>query len=297
MHEVVGVVDPRNPGGTHRLQQFGALRIVAGPHPEQDLPTQSLQRRGGEDPLRGTPLACVEVDPGVLERRGDRGRNVPVGDEPERGPGGPDRIDHRLVPGTVQHDHNEFPEALSKGLGSQLEDLSEGEVESDRRDDSIAHGASDDGTEGEFLDVKARDIDHAALPPVGNQHRGHDGNGVRHPFGDVAGPVDGIQSDVEPRIAITPTPKLVTHEDPWSVVLDPLPDDDLAADLDQVEHPVDRVAGGGVGRLLVTASHPLHGVQRGVLGGANELELNHPLGVLAVAHSSCGKKSIRSMPG
>ena len=59
-----------------------------------------------------------------------------------------------------------------------------------------------------------------------------------------------VERDVELRRAREPHPELLALENTWGVVLDPFADHDLAADVHKVEHPADRVAGGGIGFFL-----------------------------------------------
>jgi len=68
-------------------------------------------------------------------------------------------------------------------------------------------------------------------------------------------------------------------EDPRRLILDPLADDHLAANVGDVEHAADGVAGGRVRRFLVPLPHPPHAVQRGNLRRAEEVELDEALDV------------------
>src|SRR5262249_34805933 len=66
-------------------------------------------------------------------------------------------------------------------------------------------------------------------------------------------------------------------------------DDHPAADVEDVEDAVDGVTGGGVAGLLVAAAQPVDGVERGVLGGADELEFDDALQGVRAAHRRQGR--------
>ena len=59
---------------------------------------------------------------------------------------------------------------------------------------------------------------------------------------------------------------------PGASSLMPFADHDFAADVHEIEHPANRVAGGGIGGFLFAAAEPVEGVERGGFGGADEIE-------------------------
>ena len=85
----------------------------------------------------------------------------------------------------------------------------------------------------------------------------------------------------EPSLAAS---ELVSEKDARSLILDSFANDDLSADVDQVEHAVDRVARSLIRGFLISAAKPMDGIQRGVLRGSDKFELNGPLDVLGGAH-------------
>ena len=79
-----------------------------------------------------------------------------------------------------------------------------------------------------------------------------------------------------------PRAEVFALEDARGLVLDPLADDDLAADVDEVEHPAHGVAGGLVGEFFFSLAEPLDRVERGGLGRAHEVELDDALDVIVL---------------
>ena len=79
-----------------------------------------------------------------------------------------------------------------------------------------------------------------------------------------------------------PHAELFAFENSGRVILDPFADHDFAADVHKIEHPADRVAGGGVGFFFFAAAEPGEGVQRGGFGRPNEIEFDDALDVVVV---------------
>ena len=79
-----------------------------------------------------------------------------------------------------------------------------------------------------------------------------------------------------------PGPELFAFENAGRVILDPLADHDLAADVHQIEHPAHRVAGRRVGFFLFAAAEPGKRIQRRRLGRAHEIELDDALDVVII---------------
>jgi hypothetical protein len=59
----------------------------------------------------------------------------------------------------------------------------------------------------------------------------------------------------------------------------------VATDVDEVEHPADRIAGGGVGQFFLPLAEPLQRVERRDLRGPQEVELDLPFDVVVVTHT------------
>ena len=80
-------------GGQDRLQVVAgvdgglALVGVAGPQASLDLAAHRLEGGGSDDPLRRPPHADQQVHPGIGPGGGDGAGHVPVGDQPDPGPG------------------------------------------------------------------------------------------------------------------------------------------------------------------------------------------------------------------
>jgi hypothetical protein len=66
------------------------------------------------------------------------------------------------------------------------------------------------------------------------------------------------------------------------VILDSFTDDDLTADIHEIEHAPNGVAGGGIGRFLVATSQPFQGIERGGFGRAQEIDLDDALDVVII---------------
>ena len=135
---------------------------------------------------------------------------------------------------------------------------------------------------GQFHHVKRRNIAqrdlHAFL-----RTRGRDaGNRVRRALGDIGRAVDRVERDVELRRAREPRAELFAFENARCVVLDPFADHDLAADVHQVEHPANGIAGRRVGFFLFAAAEPVEGIERGGLRGPDEIEFDDPLDVVVI---------------
>src|SRR5262249_48665974 len=81
------------------------------------------------------------------------------------------------------------------------------------------------------------------------------------------------------RRARQPLAELLPLEEAGGVVLDPLPDDDLAADRHEVEHAADRIAGGAVGQFFLAPAQPGKRAERRRLGRPHEVEFADPLDI------------------
>ena len=79
-----------------------------------------------------------------------------------------------------------------------------------------------------------------------------------------------------------PHPELFALENTGRVVLDPFADHDFAADVHQVEHPANRIAGRSVGFFFFATAKPGKRVERGRFRRADEIELNDPLDVVVI---------------
>ena len=112
----------------------------------------------------------------------------------------------------------------------------------------------------------------------------HHADRIWQPFGHIGGAVDGIERDVETRRVLSSASELVSEKDARSLILDSFANDDLSADVDQVEHAVDCVARSLIRGFLISTAKLMDGIQRGVLRGSDKFELNGPLDVLEGAH-------------
>ena len=68
-------------------------------------------------------------------------------------------------------------------------------------------------------------------------------------------------------------------EQPRRLVLDALADDDFAANIHQIEHAANRIAGRGIGGFLIPLADPLHAIEGGNFRGAKKIELVQALNV------------------
>ncbi len=135
---------------------------------------------------------------------------------------------------------------------------------------------------GQLHHVKRRDVAERDLHSLLRAGGRDAGDRVGRAFGDVGRAVDRIERDVELRRARQPHPELFAFENTGRVVLDPFADHDFAADVHEVEHPADRVAGGVVGFFFFAAAEPGKGIERGGFRCADEIEFDDALDVVVV---------------
>ena len=79
-----------------------------------------------------------------------------------------------------------------------------------------------------------------------------------------------------------PSPELFAFENSRRFVLHSFANNDLAADVHEIEHAAHGVARGSVRCFLVTAPQPSQRVQRGRFRSTHKIELNHALDVLII---------------
>src|SRR5262249_34701267 len=81
-------------------------------------------------------------------------------------------------------------------------------------------------------------------------------NRIGRALGNVRRAVNWIDSNVKFRRTGIPGAELFAFENPRRVILDSLADHHFTADVHQIEHAADSVAGCGVSRFLVAPSEP-----------------------------------------
>src|SRR5919107_724950 len=160
--------------------------VVAGPQPPEQGPAQALQRAGGDDPLGGAADPDGDVDAGVLAGGHDRPGHVPVEQELDAGPGGPDPADQPLlVAGAVEDADGQLGDVGPLGLGDAAQVVLDRSLEVDHGGGVAAHG--------QLLHVDTgAGVEHR--PPLG---QGDHGDGVGKALGGQGGPVDGVDGDVD----------------------------------------------------------------------------------------------------
>jgi hypothetical protein len=81
------------------------------------------------------------------------------------------------------------------------------------------------------------------------------------------------------------------------VVLDSLADHDFAANIHEVEHAADRIAGRGIGLFLFAAPEPGQGIERRCLRRPNEIQFDDSLDVVVILlWNSHGLRLAKSRP-
>src|SRR5580704_14800651 len=76
-----------------------------------------------------------------------------------------------------------------------------------------------------------------------------------------------------------PGTKTFPFENPRSIILDPLSDDHFAANIHQIKHASDRVAGGSVSLFFFASAYPGQRVQSCRFSGPNKVKLDDPFQV------------------
>src|SRR4030095_14562344 len=135
---------------------------------------------------------------------------------------------------------------------------------------------------GQLHHVKRWDIAERDFDSLFRRCRRDAGDGVGRALGDVCRAVDWVERDVELRRARAPHPELFAFENTGRIVLDPFADHDFAADVHQIEHPANRIAGRVVGFFFFTTTEPGKRVERGRFRRADEIELDNPLYVVVI---------------
>ena len=254
-HEVVGVQDAVEV--VAGIDGLPALGVVLRPQPSLQLAADALQRAGRDDALRRAADAEQHVDAGGQAGRGDRARDVAVGDEADAGAGLPDLFDDLLVPRPVQDADGDVGDGGVLRLGDPPDVLR------DRRGqvDLACRVRAD----GELFHVEHRGgVEHRAT--LGDrEHR----EGVRHALRHQRGAVDRVHGDVAVRpVAVADLFAVVEH---GRFVFLALPDHDDAAHAHRADQRAHRVDGRAVTAVLVPAADPPAGRHRGGFGDPDEL--------------------------
>ena len=85
----------------------------------------------------------------------------------------------------------------------------------------------------DLVRIKRRQIFHSMAAQ--RFARSHHRDRVRHSGSDVARAIDRIERDIEARRSRAPSPKMFPEKNAGRIVLDSLPDNHFAGDIDQVE--------------------------------------------------------------
>lgn len=237
---------------------------VAGPQPALHGAAHASERGRGYHALGGAADAEEDVGAGAGPGGGDGPGHVPVGDEPDAGPGLAHLLDQLVVAVPVQDHRGQVPDVLALGLGHR------GEVLGGRLGDVDAVRCG--GAGGDLLHVHAGSgVEHRA--PVGG---GDDRQGVAPPQRGQGGAVDGVHRDVGlGGLAVADALAVVEHR---GLVLLALPDDDDAVHVHAAQHGPHGVHRRAVGPVLVAPAHPAGGGDGGRLGGPDQLQGQVPVG-------------------
>jgi len=110
---------------------------------------------------------------------------------------------------------------------------------------------------------------------------------------DVRRAVDRVQCKIKFMAATSPGAKTFPFKNPRSIVLDPLTDDHLAANVHQIEHSPNRIACSSVSFFFFASTDPRQRVQGRRFGGPKKVKLDDPFQVfvrlLVGAHCDEGK--------
>ena len=111
-------------------------------------------------------------------------------------------------------------------------------------------------TVGELAHVEGRDIAQRDLDAFFRTCGGDATDRIRRALGNVRRAVDRIDRDIELWRSRQPRPQLFAFKNSRRVVLDALADDDLAADVHEIEHSAHGIARRVIGFFFFAASEP-----------------------------------------
>ena len=225
--------------------------------PALDRPAQAAQGGGGKHSFRRSAHPEQHVHAGGVDRGRDCGGDVAVRDQVDAGAGAPDAPDQLIVARPIEHNHGQVLEVVALRGGDALQILFDRPVEVDRGGGPRA--------DRDLLHVRVRGVEEMAALGEGD-HR----EGVRPAVRDRVGAFQGIERNVDLG-TFSRADRLADVEHRRFVPL-PLADDDRALNVHDVEDPPHRRDGGLIGGVLVSASHPAGGRERGRLGDTHQLE-------------------------
>ena len=281
-HKVILEEDAGQVLGRHLSGDFRAVGLVLEPHARLHVAAQALERGCGQHRLGRAAHANVKIHPAAWQRRSHSRRDVAVGDHAQTGAGRANGIDDGLVTRAVHGHDDKVAQILAQGLRHEGQHFFDRPVQQDGRANRLQrldHG----GAIGDLVTVEAGDVTHGTRRALRHLRGGDDADAVGHAFAHVGGAVDGVEGDIELRRARLPGAQVLADKDARRVVLDPFANDDLATDIEQIKDAVDRIARGGIGQLFFAPAQPFAGLQRGVLGGADELKLDQTFKVQGAA--------------
>ena len=265
----------------HRLFASSCSRsvVVFRPHAAELLAAEAFDGGGGDHGFGAAADADVGVDAGLGEARRDGGGYVAVADQADAAADGAEGVDDRLMARAIEDDDHEVADALAELAGDDAE------VGFERGIDLYADIAFGDGlADGDLLHVVRRDRGEQMARVVGGRCAGADGED-RDRAGQTLGrerrAVDWVDGDGGWERAFAPGADFFVHEDSGGFVFQTFADAHEAFEVDQAEHAAHGVGGGAVGLVLVAFAEVFPGGQRGVLGAADEVEVDDAFGVVA----------------
>src|SRR5438270_1501962 len=254
--EIVGAEHPRQVvTGVDGPLAFG---VVLRPELALNHTTDTLDRAGRDDPLRGAADAEQQVHAGVVTGGHDRTGDVAVADELDPRTGVAHLLHELVMSRPVQHYDGDVLDRAVLRLGHRLD------VVLHRCLDVDVVGRFGSGDELLHVEDRRRVVHRAAV------RHGHDRNGVVHALRGQRGPVDRVDRYVA--VGTETVADLLAVVEHGRFVLLALADDDDALHRDggdQLAHRVDR---GSVGAVLVSPADPATGGHGGRFGHTDELE-------------------------
>ena len=255
--QLLGAVDPAqvDPGGVEPR----ALAVVAGHEAPLDLAAHAHDRGRRHHAHGRAAGAHHAVDVRAAHHRRQRGDDVAVADQLHPGAGLADLGDQPLVPRAVEDDDRQLAHVAVErpGDAGQVGGDGPGEV------DLAGRGRRHD----ELLHVGVRRLEQAAL--LGQRD---DRDGVGDHLGRDVGALDRVDGDVDLEGVLAALADLLADVEHRRLVPLALADDDLAVDVELVEHPAHGVGAGLVDQVGVTAPGDAGRGDRRLLGHADGVE-------------------------
>ena len=153
----------------------------------------------------------------------------------------------------IEHHDDDILDALVQRLRDEEQRLLDRALDLDRIDPSDLHVLDHLRPVRQLHHIEGRNIAQRDLDSLLRTSRRDTADRIRRALRDVGRAVDGIERDVERRRPGHPCAELFAFENAGRIILDPLADDDFAADVHKIEHAPHRIARGFVRFFLFAA--------------------------------------------